>query len=509
MAQTHPPSSDNFFPHTDKFLLEVLDSLGHPFYVVDAESYEILVANRALGPAPPPGMTCHEWFQRSTKPCGTLGNDCPVDKARKARAPVVVDHTHFDERGQLRHTEVHAHPMFDAAGNVFRVIEYSLDVTDRKLAQESLREQRDFIAAVLDTTSTLVVVLDPHGRIVRFNRACEELTGRSSDEMAGTTIWNWLLLPAEVEQVKEVLARLCAGQFPIRYENSWFVRDNQRRYIDWSNTALLDERGSVSYVISTGMDITERRQAEVRLKALNESLEERVAQRTRDAETQAAQLRRLAIELTQVENRERHRLAAVLHDDVQQLLLGARLRVAAAQREFGDTAVQNLLRAADDAIGGAISTCRSLSVELAPPVLSMSGLTAALMWLGAQMQERFGLNVAITGDNSIDPRDEDVAILVFQAVRELLVNVVKHAQVPNAMVTMTGVEGQRLEIIVEDSGVGFDPCNELQAVAAPETLGLFSVGERLKLLGGDLIIESSPGQGTRAILTAPQRDHNS
>lgn len=381
MVQTPPPSSDGFFPHTDKFLLDVLDSLGHPFYVVDADTYEILVANRAVGPAPPPGMTCHEWFQRSAKPCGILGNDCPVDKARNARVPVVVDHTHFDERGQLRYTEVHAHPMFDAAGKVFRVIEYALD-------------------------------------------------------------------------------------------------------------------------------ITERRQAEQRLKVLNNDLEKRVAQRTRDAEIQAAQLRRLAIELTQVENRERHRLAAILHDDVQQLLLGARLRIASIQRNIDDSAVQSLLSAVDDTIGSAIATCRSLSVELGLPILSISGLAAALVWLGAQMQERFGLKVVVTADDTVNPRDEDVAILLFQSVRELLLNVVKHAEVSNATVTMTGLIGQRVQIIVEDSGVGFDPDKETQAVAAPGTLGLFSVGERLKLLGGALTIESSPGQGTRAILTAPQRGHD-
>lgn len=125
-----------------------------------------------------------------------------------------------------------------------------------------LRAERNLMSAVLETAGALVVVLDPLGRIVRFNRACEQTTHYSFEEVEGQCFWDIFLTAEEIESVKQVFAQLRAGQFPNQYENDWVTREGQRRRIAWSNTAILNPDGFVEYVIGTGIDVTERRLAE-------------------------------------------------------------------------------------------------------------------------------------------------------------------------------------------------------------------------------------------------------
>lgn len=181
--------------------------------------------------------------------------------------------------------------------NLFVVVALLINLLTaaRKNSEEALTKERDFITAVIETTSSLVVVLDPEGRIVRFNRACEQLTGYAREEVLGKPVWDLLLVPEEVETVKAVFADLRAGQFPNEHANSWVTRDGRRRVIVWSNTVLLDSKGAVEYVIATGVDVTERQRAEeeraqfVRAQAARAAAE-RLAEQ---AQEQAARLRAL------------------------------------------------------------------------------------------------------------------------------------------------------------------------------------------------------------------------
>ncbi|MFE1747945.1 PAS domain S-box protein [Coleofasciculus sp. H7-2] len=170
--------------------------------------------------------------------------------------------------------------------------------------EEVLPDERNFVAAVLDTAATLVVVLDTQGRIVLFNQACQQTTAYAADEVKGRPFWDLFLLPEEVKPVKAVFKNLQAGQFPNQYDNYWLTRDGDRRLIAWSNTALLGSSGGVKYIIGTGIDITERHQAEQALKKAKAELEIRVEERT-------AELRK-ANEQLQEEMLERQRTEAAL-----------------------------------------------------------------------------------------------------------------------------------------------------------------------------------------------------
>ncbi len=142
------------------------------------------------------------------------------------------------------------------------------DIDKRRQAEEALKRERNFVSAVLDTVGALVVVLDTQGRIVRFNRSCEQVTGYAFDEVKDRHFWNIFLVPEEVDRVKSVFGELKAGNFPDQAENYWLTKEGDRRLISWSNTALLDKDGAVEFIIGTGIDITEHRQIE---EALQES----------------------------------------------------------------------------------------------------------------------------------------------------------------------------------------------------------------------------------------------
>jgi PAS domain S-box-containing protein len=139
------------------------------------------------------------------------------------------------------------------------------DITTRKRAEDALVRERDFTTEVLQTVAALVVVLDAEGNIIRFNKTCEVSTGYTSDEVLGKKVWELFIVPEEVEAVSGVFRELRAGTFPSTYENFWLTKDGARRLISWSNTAMLDGIGDVEYVIATGIDVTERRAAEIAL----------------------------------------------------------------------------------------------------------------------------------------------------------------------------------------------------------------------------------------------------
>lgn len=138
------------------------------------------------------------------------------------------------------------------------------DISERRKAVESLREERDLTSAVLQTAGALVIVLNETGQIVRFNRACEEITGYTATEVAGKVFWDFLLPPEAAAGVRAMFQRLRAGQHPLYFENYWISKTGQRRLIAWSNTVLCNPDGVVRYVIGTGVDITERKRDELR-----------------------------------------------------------------------------------------------------------------------------------------------------------------------------------------------------------------------------------------------------
>jgi signal transduction histidine kinase/ActR/RegA family two-component response regulator len=246
----------------------------------------------------------------------------------------------------------------------------------------------------------------------------------------------------------------------------------------------------------------ELRESEEALRRLNNELEQRVSERTQDLAQSEDRLRMLATELNLAEQRERKRLATELHDYLAQLLVLCHMSLAQAKRVGLPPRAEELVKQTEETLGKALNYCRTLMAELSPPVLQQEGLPAGLKWLADHMKRQdLAVTIEVDDVGKLFVPD-DRAVLLFQSVRELLINVAKHATVKTATVRMSHENGL-LQLVVRDEN-GFD----LAAVSARDTtsplssrFGLFSIRERMKALGGSFVIESAPGLGTTATLT--------
>jgi PAS domain S-box-containing protein len=150
----------------------------------------------------------------------------------------------------------------------------------RALAEETVRKERNFSNAVIQTTGGLIIGMDPEGRIQLFNHACEKTTGFTFDELKGKPFWDYLLLPEEMDAVKEVFKRIKDGKITaeMEFENYWKTKNNSRRFIRWTNSAIKDANGNVELIIGTGIDMTEDKENRARIEELNTFLMQRTTE---------------------------------------------------------------------------------------------------------------------------------------------------------------------------------------------------------------------------------------
>src|SRR6266403_295722 len=279
-----------------------------------------------------------------------------------------------------------------------------------------------------------------------------------------------------------------------------------------AGTVTLLERpiGTLTLIRSVQVALrSRRRQYQVRdlvsqLANLNQTLEHRVAKRTAEAEEQAQRLRLLSAELSLAEEAERRRIAEMLHEDLQQLLVAARMQLAALGRTQDAVQREPIAREIADVLERSFQLTRSLSIELAPPVLYEHGLAAALEWLAAETRKNYNIEVTVEADFSANPKTADVRIFLFRAVRELLLNSAKHAGGSAVHIKMQHRRPDKVRIIVTDEGPGFDPNSLDDKRTGSQTVGLPNIRDRVSSFGGEFHINSGPKRGTRITLSLPR-----
>jgi PAS domain S-box-containing protein len=396
----------------------------------------------------------------------------------------------FDD-GSARDLLAYGTPLFDGQGEPRGAVHTLVDITDRKRAEKMLAAAHGQLQSIINNTPAVVYAFDLEERFVLANTALAELLNTTPEQLIGKRRHEFM--PQQDADWHEANDR----QVIETGRAMDFEEYNQLkgRSITWLTTKfpLRDVQGKIYAVAGISAEITERKQAEETLRQLNATLERRVRERTAD-------LQRLTGDLAVAEQRERQRLSELLHDGLQQLLVGARLRTELLARADADRLADGC-RTVAALLNEAIAASRSLSAELSPPVLQQAGLLPALQWLASWMQDTHRLSVELTADPAAEPTQPAVKFLLFQAVRELLFNAVKHAGVSRATLEVAHRDGH-LQIVVADRGAGFDPAR-LANSAGATGLGLPSIRQRIEYLGGTLDIQSAPGQGCRGTLVVP------
>lgn len=379
------------------------------------------------------------------------------------------------------------------------------DVTERREAEHSLRESEARLSLALRAGRMGVWEWDSETGKARWSPMLEQIHGLQPGSFGGTfEEFERDIHPDDRARVlKNIRRALDGADYHIEYR---IVRpEGEVLWLEARGQVFRDGEGRPRRMVGVCMDVTQRKRVEEELRQLNTTLEQRVAKRTARLERQSDQLRHLATELVHAEQRERHRLAELIHDHLQQLLTAARLRLLAARGKAEDGELGELLSEVAEILHESIDSARSLTAELQPPVLYEEGMVPALRWLADWMGERYGLEVGLRLDESARADDERLRTLIFQSARELLFNVVKHAGVRQVMLALVPAGDELIRLTVEDEGAGFDP-DVLEGEARPLAgFGLFSIRERLKALGGNLRVKSQPGSGTRIDLFIPVR----
>jgi PAS domain S-box-containing protein len=390
----------------------------------------------------------------------------------------------------------------DAAGAVTRLTGLDLDITEQRRADEALQARRDEerdreLRLLLETASQGIVSVDERGTIVMANHALEWMFGWAHGELIGQPLERLVpksLRDTHVQHRTQYFGAARSGPMGVDMDLVGLRHDGSTFPIEVILNHVATPAGA--RVLAFVTDITARKRAAAALR-----------ERTRELEHRTAQLSRLASDLTLAEQRAREALAKTLHDGLQQLLVSAALNVERQVTRDAQqgAAVSEPLQQAKRHLDDAIAAARSLSFELFPPVLHASGLPDALTWLGERIAHEYGLVVQVSADPRANSERKDVRILLFESVRELLFNAVKHAQVDRVAVDLVLQPDNTLCITVSDKGIGFDPTGLVHRTKAGHVgWGLFSIRERLTLLGGRFDIDSAPQRGTQFRLIAPR-----
>jgi PAS domain S-box-containing protein len=379
-----------------------------------------------------------------------------------------------------------------------------VDITDLKRAEEELQ----ILASVVRHSNEFINVAGLDGRMVFMNDAGTEMVGLSAEEVEQTHILQ--VVPGHLQdKVKnEVLPTLKEKGFwsgELQYRNL-----KTGRMIDVYATTFTvkdPDKGTPLFLANTSIDITERKRAEEALKEAKESLEQRVRERTMELQKLTEQLegsrgdlRKLASELVMAEERERKRIAGVLHDEIAQTLAAARMRLDLLAGIPPDQ--QEAMTEAKALLLQSIQETRALMSDIGNPLLFDMGLKAACDALAKRLMGRHPVRIDCDIRDAYKHLDPDVKTILYQVVRESLNNVVKHSNAQNAHVRID-MENGNYRVTVADDGAGFDP-RVLGAPTAEGGFGLYSMRERLLAIDGSLRIESAPGRGTvvTAILPA-------
>jgi PAS domain S-box-containing protein len=407
------------------------------------------------------------------------------EKSAKTRESTYLEFPVRKKDGQEIWVGQHVRPIM-TAGRLEGFQGMARDITDRVNAQADLRAERDFVSAILDTAPSLIMVLDAHGHVVRFNRACEELSGVSMSEVAGLPSWDLpFILDDDRAEIRDNMARLAASTQPVKLDRTWLGRNGARHTIAWTIMSLRGQSGQTSYLIGLGADVTMARELE-RLKSQFISM---VSHELRTPLTSIRASMQLLIAEDMTGNEDADQLVRVALSNADRLIRIVNDILDMSKIEAGEMMVSPKRTSLTPIIEDSVRSVEAFARD--------SGVTISHQANGVV-------------DVIADP-DRTIQVLV-----NLLSNAVKHSPSGTKVEVTTGREGAMAAVAVRDHGPGipshkvdfiFEPFTQLDGSdtrrIAGTGLGLTIARALAEKQGGGIRVSSREGEGATFTLTMP------
>ncbi len=391
------------------------------------------------------------------------------------------------------------------AGEIYRTVamaegDWSPDPVDVKWAANERRWSQ-----MVDAAQEGICVIDEQWRYAFVNAAMAKLVGCTSREIIGRHMLSFVAEFVDKEDQAVVLEQMYRREhgLVVEYDLRLRSRDGSLVWTIVNSTPLVEPGGRFSGALSTITNVTRRMLAEQALELAREELERKVEERTAELRKNNETLRVMSSQLAMAEERERHRIASDLHDSIGQNLGLCKIKLGLLGEEVPSPGGRQLVNELREFVSRLIHDVRGIASELSSPLLYELGFEAAVEWLLERLEKQHGIHTRFADDRLPKPLDDDVRVVLFQAVRELVLNIARHASAQNASLRIEK-KRQTIRVVVQDDGIGFDasrigfhPHSDLRG------LGLVSIKQRLEMCGGRLDIRSSAKRGTRIMLTAP------
>jgi PAS domain S-box-containing protein len=380
-------------------------------------------------------------------------------------------------------------PLINEHGNITGAIVVNQDITHLKQAEDAVHESETlyfqfFQNSVAGSFRTIynpstgearrIDCNDAHARILGYERREQALDQDIKD-----------IFPSEHE-FRKYFHELMEKKILRNYRLSLRQKDGKHKWVLLNASARV-YKDDLIMVEGTMVDISDLVHAEKNLKDINE------------------QLGLLTAELVMTEERERRKISVDLHDNIGQSLALTKIKLESLKHPASKDEFAVTLEQIEELVNQSIQQARSLMTELSPSILYELGFTEAIEWLGEQMEAGYGLQVILKDDLKKRNIDEEIQVLLFRAVRELLLNVVKHSGVHKAFITLQTV-GKNIQVTIKDKGIGFDMLNIDEIRKETPRFGLLSIKERIKHIGGHIEIRSSKGYGTYVTIVSPRKN---
>lgn len=379
----------------------------------------------------------------------------------------------------------------DESGEMQYFFGSAYDINSLKEIEQSLRASEERYLAIVNSQAEFISRFLPGGVLTFVNEALCRYLGTKPADLIGKSFYPFIHEDERQQMIASIDALIPAEPCHTK-EFRIVLADGAVHWHSWTNHAIFDQDGSVSEYQSVGRDITRQKLAELAKKDYEEKLNLAL-------EAANDKIRQITFQLLQAEEKERSRIAGELHDHVGQALLLAKMKLdelAMEDAAAGDS------KAAD--ISAILETCiqdiRTLTFAMRPPLLDTAGVESALEWLCRSMLASYRIKISFNCSCRSIRLNSEQSYSLYQAVRELLLNVAKHAGVNVAELSLNQ-EGRDLVVTVSDHGSGFEKSSRSCSSISGNGFGLFSVQQRVEFMGGSCRLDSKPGQGTVVTLT--------